>query len=198
MLKLIFEPITNFKDAFRLIGMVAVALFIVAFIEGCYTQKKATKQVDRAAVFYPGVLAAKCAERFPNTITKDSSFTDYVEGGEVVGDTVYQYINCDSLISQEKAHNSPDKPTYYKVPCPPSRLRVDTFYTTHFLQIEDSVKIYRANALRDSTATVALKWQESTKKARHSALIGWLCFAGMAVCVIAVIVIRYFFPKIIS
>lgn len=106
----------------------------VAFItlSGCYTERKANRQVLKAQAHYPDIVAADCGDWYPpkeSTVTK----TEYRPGVPVYfRDTVR--VDCDSVVRTGKQ-------PLVTVPCPPRSIRVDTFYSVTFRTLENTAKI---------------------------------------------------------
>lgn len=110
-----------------------VCLCALLLLSGCYTQRKAERQVIKAQAHYPQVVAAGCGNWYPpkeTTITR----TEYKPGVTVYrSDTVK--INCDSVVKNGKGDN------VIYMPCPPQSRRVDTFYTTSIQTVENTARI---------------------------------------------------------
>lgn len=52
--------------------MLKYLLFISIFFTACYSEKKASKQLNKVSNEYPVLISQKCGELFPPTIIKDS------------------------------------------------------------------------------------------------------------------------------
>lgn len=52
--------------------MLKYLLFLSIFFTGCYSEKKASKQLNKVSVEYPVLVSQKCGELFPPTIIRDS------------------------------------------------------------------------------------------------------------------------------
>lgn len=66
-------------------------ILIMVLLASCYTERKATKQANRAAVEHPAVIAEICMNRFPITPsvrieTRDSIVHDTIPGVPVIID----------------------------------------------------------------------------------------------------------------
>lgn len=110
-----------------------IYLFAFLVLSGCYTQRKAERQVLKAQTRYPEVVANDCGNWYPPkevTVTK----TEYKPGVTVYhSDTVK--IDCDSVVKNGTGN------TVVYMPCPPRSERVDTFYSTHTKTVENTARI---------------------------------------------------------
>ena len=90
--------------------------------------------------------AKQCQKRFPITESVHDTITTIV--GKV--DTFMQVVtfDCDSAIKY--SHDTTILTHTFKVPCPPSTHRVDTFYHSKTITEESSAKLFLANKTRDS------------------------------------------------
>jgi hypothetical protein len=52
--------------------MLKYLLFLSIFFTSCYSEKKASKQLNKVSNQYPVLISQKCGELFPPTIIKDS------------------------------------------------------------------------------------------------------------------------------
>jgi hypothetical protein len=78
--------------------IVIALLCLVAF--SCYNAKKATKQVNKAAVSYPGLIADKAAVMFPCVPLKGDTVTTYVSDSAAYQETIdllYSQIQSNSV-----------------------------------------------------------------------------------------------------
>lgn len=164
-------------------------LFILCALtlSACYTERKATKQVGKAAAVYPGVLSRICALTFP---VKSSSTTlkEYVQG-ETVYDTDTVWRDCPSRDGDT---------VVIRVPCPPQKTRVDTFRMVQIDSIESTAALYAA---RDSMAKLqnALASQKvATAKAQTKSQINFWWAVIATGIIAAAVVIRCVNPKLIS
>lgn len=107
-------------------------LLILILTSGCYTQKKAQKQFNKAHFKYPEISAKGCSIYYPikEKITTD---TKYIKG-EV--DTFIEFVevDCDTVVQTKY------KERIVKIPCPPRLQRVDTIFKTEIKEIENSAK----------------------------------------------------------
>lgn len=53
-------------------------LILALMLSGCYSQKKASKQIARAGIEYPELIAANCAEKFPVTAKEGKPIVTYL------------------------------------------------------------------------------------------------------------------------
>lgn len=103
-----------------------MALSLLVVLCGCYTEKRAAKDVVRAHVEYPNITAGYCGKWYPIRIY-DSTRIEYRPGDVkyIPGDTVV--VDCDTA-----------KTKIVKVPCPPQIVRVDTLYFSSDKQAENT------------------------------------------------------------
>jgi hypothetical protein len=112
----------------RIVGLCALLA-----LSGCYSQRKAERQVLKAQTRYPEVVATDCGNWYP---PKEVSVikTEYKPGTTVYhSDTVR--INCDSVVRR----GTGDGIVY--LPCPPQSERVDTFYSSSFTTVENTARV---------------------------------------------------------
>lgn len=110
-----------------------VYLYTLLLLSGCYSQRKAERQILRAQVHYPEVVANDCANWYPPKETSVTK-TEYKPGLTVYHtDTVR--IDCDSVVKSGSENG------IVYVPCPPQSVRVDTFYTSSFTTVENTARI---------------------------------------------------------
>lgn len=59
--------------------MLKYLLFLSIFFTGCYSEKKASKQLNKVSVEYPVLVSQKCGELFKPIVTKDTQIvTEYI------------------------------------------------------------------------------------------------------------------------
>lgn len=59
--------------------MLKYLLFLSIFFTGCYSEKKASKQLNKVSVEYPVLISQKCGELFKPIVTKDTQIvTEYI------------------------------------------------------------------------------------------------------------------------
>ena len=122
---------------------------------GCYTVKKANRQVLKAQAHFPELVAANCGNWYPpkeTTVTK----TEYKPGVPVYSrDTVR--LDCDSALKAGKGGK------VIKIPYPVTNERVDTFYTTRTVTVENTAKIaaLQAEINSESKKAADLKWERN-------------------------------------
>ena len=60
--------------------MLKYLLFISIFFTSCYSEKKASKQLNKVSNEYPVLISQKCGELFPPTIVKDTTLiTEFIQ-----------------------------------------------------------------------------------------------------------------------
>lgn len=124
--------VKKFEDAITMLILLVCMGVLVFLLSGCYTANKATKQVVKAQVHYPEVLAGICGDLYPpKEYRKDSII--YKPGAVVTipGKTVY--VDCNSDSNKGKS-NVP-------IDCPPSTMQIDTVYSKSEIQVENTAKV---------------------------------------------------------
>lgn len=112
---------------------IIVLVVSVIILTGCYTEKKAFRQLDKAYNTYPATTAIRCDTWFPIKWF-DSTRIEYIFGDvEYIHDTIV--IDCDTV----KAANDGTK--IVKAPCPPCPQRVDTVITYREKQGESTAAL---------------------------------------------------------
>lgn len=145
-----------------------IMLFItaLAMIAGCYTERRATKQVLKAENHYPEVLASICGNHFPPVEGKDS-IRVYIPGKVIEGKPKYITVDCDSLKKSESKGKG-------KFPCPPcDSIKVDTI----IIKITYTV-VNKAKEVAQAKEIDKLHMQLTATEIRRDtwrkvALIGW-------------------------
>lgn len=143
-------------------------------LSGCYTQRKAERQLVKAQARYPQIVAKDCGNWYPPkemTVTQ----TEYRQGATVYHtDTLT--IDCDSVVKNGKSNN------VVSMPCPPQSERVDTFYTSRVTTVENTAGITALQQSYDAAHERAerLLWERNFW--RIAALIG-LAVIGVYVVV---------------
>lgn len=107
--------------------IIAFAVFVI--FTGCYSYKKADRQVYKAGRYYPGLTAAYCAERYPPlSFVKDSVI--YKPGKN---EKVFVYADCDSI--RKVGHTT----SVVKIACPDCT--TDTLYIYREKQVVNKAEI---------------------------------------------------------
>jgi hypothetical protein len=114
-------------------------LLFLCLLCGCYTQRTAKRQVIKAQMEYPNVVAKGCAEWYP---PKDSTVhsKEYLKGKDsIVYDTLK--VDCNQASNQGK--------TVY-IPYEKERIRVDTFRETVYKSVENTAQIATLSKAADN------------------------------------------------
>lgn len=130
---------------------------------GCYTARKATKQVVKAQAHHPEVVSELCGRLYPPvTMVKDSIV--YKEGSiqYLPSDTIA--IDCDTVRSQ----------SVVRIPCPPCLYRVDSFHHYTERQVENTARL---TALQYETRTLQSRYDKLSVK---NTLLMWWAIAATA------------------
>lgn len=128
-------------------------------ILGCYSQKKANKNLYRIQAYYPEVLAKLCSSLYPPISSVKDSFA-YVRGvinsGYVFLDSGYDTVNL--TVVGENNIMSTNKP--YS-----SFFRVDTMYIYKTIQVENTALL---NKLRFEARSLVI---DNAKKDKTNAIL---------------------------
>lgn len=118
----------------RIIIIITLAMMLV----GCYTQKKARRQVVKAQAVHPYVVSSLCGDLYPPlTLIKDSVI--HKKGETLISDTLFMTVDCDTVF------NEVSKTKLVKVPCPHAVLRTDTIFITKERQVVNTAEIETLN-----------------------------------------------------
>ena len=173
--------------------LLLIGLFIIFLASGCYTQKRAKKQVAKVQALHPGVLMNSCSLFYPPKI-HDSIITEYIQGEtEYFFDTIK--VNCDSVVKANRNGNNLavsniiDK--YIKVP----KLRVDTLYDHQYHTIENPAKIEELKGLLESALTINKKCLINAKEIDLKRILWTKIGISLLIYLIMKIALRIIFPK---
>lgn len=133
-------------------------ILTLVILAGCYTQKKAEKQIARAGIEYPQLIAANCAVIYP-----PKKETKYIPGKEThTSDTVViegKRIPCPPVIV--------NKDTVINwVNCPPSKVIHDTIRRTDtvFIQVENTAAVKSLELQNAKITADRNNWQAKAEK----------------------------------
>lgn len=114
---------------------------LLLLLTSCQTVKWAEKGIYKRHLKYPWIVESICATQY-NPVDSVSTVSDFIEGEtKFIYDTIT--INCDSIKNSSTTNK-------VKVPCPPSKLRVDTFYEKRFVSNTNKVALLLMQKSRDS------------------------------------------------
>jgi len=155
-------------------------LVAVLLLGGCYTQFKATKQVDKALAHYPQIVAKIALDSFPcNVIRIDTNI--------VVSDTIVEYQSIENYTSVLHFDTVLiTKKVYVKLP-------YKTIYITKV--VESTAKLVIQKASLDSSNNAICELQKVNdeligKIGRKNKVIYWLI--GLLILLTIPLVIRIF------
>lgn len=120
-----------------------IVIGVLLILSGCYTIKTAEKQLIKAKVHYPEMVASTYSSWYP---IKTDTFikVETRPGKDIVRyDTIE--VDCDSAMKE--------KTSIVKVPFEVSKYRVDTIYNTTTSTIESTAKLEEAKAIIKSVTT---------------------------------------------
>lgn len=80
-------------------------LAMVVLLSGCYSHTIADKQLDRAHKVYPKLTAEKTMKWYPPKIVNKVTQTVKKDTIRLAGTT--KYVNCDSIVKEEKSGKTP-------------------------------------------------------------------------------------------
>ncbi len=114
--------------------LISNAIMVLIFLTGCYTGKKAQRQVIKAQSVYPEIVATLCSDMYPPlTLTKDSIV--YKKGRAVMLDTLFMSIDCDTVIKNVYQNK------VVRIPCPSTISSVDTVIITKERQVVNKARV---------------------------------------------------------
>ena len=122
------------------VGIMLILLAILFSLGGCYTQRKATEQTQKALIKYPGVVAKVARAAFPCTTTKADTI--------ITTQDSLIYIDCpDNTVITAADYTGPDTVTkVIRLPGQVRTVRVPVTLpvktVTIVQKVEDSAKIY--------------------------------------------------------
>lgn len=138
---------------------------IIISTASCYTQRKASEQVDKAYSRYESVVAGKCGNWYPikiDTVHGEPIITRHTD--TIPGETII--VNCDSLNKLAAAGNTSINTVYVPVKCPPSTHSTDSIKVPIYIVKENTAKLREAE--------LKIKEVEATGRTKNG-LIGVVC-----------------------
>lgn len=137
---------------------IAILILLVAIAcSGCYTERRATRQVAKAAALQPLVVATVCAQLYPpvdSVVVRDS--IHYIPGVPIITrDTVE--VDCDDAENAGQV---------VRIPCPPREVRVDTMHivTEKFTNSVNRAKVAELQQRLQQAQTTADEESRKRKK----------------------------------
>jgi hypothetical protein len=158
-------------------------LFFVTLFVGCYTAKKATKDVIKAQTIFPKIVRNACANYYPGT---DSvSRVIIYKPGRV--DTVENFVEIDCgnyFIDSDFVHDT--VPKIIKAKCPPSTNRIDTFFDRNYHTITDDAQteIFRDSIINLQANTAVLLDDLTEYKANYKTALIWVGLLALLVLIL--------------
>lgn len=119
----------------NIITSTAIILSFSLMLLGCYTERRATKQLAKVQAHYPIVLARVCSRNYP-LIERIKDSIVYKQG-EPYEELVYVEADCDSVINA--TNNTIIK--RIKVPCPTTIFQTDTLLVYKEKQVVNHAKV---------------------------------------------------------
>ena len=149
---------------------ISLTLLCCSLLTACYTPHRAQKQVMKAQLKHPEVVASFCAGIYPPATMRRDSLV-YRQGNTVYlpADTVQ--VNCDTVYNNR----------IVKLPCPPATLRVDTIRQYTERQVENTARVA---ALQLSQQELQHRYE---KQQWHTRLLLWWALAATALLAIIIL-----------
>ncbi len=119
----------------NIITYTAITLSFSMMLLGCYTEKRAAKQLTKVQAHHPIVLARVCSSNYP-PIERIKDSIVYKQG-EPYEEIVYVEADCDSVINA--TNNTIIK--CIKVPCPTTIVQTDTLLVYKEKQVVNRAKV---------------------------------------------------------
>jgi hypothetical protein len=157
-------------------------LSLLIILSSCHTLNWAKKGIEKRDIMYPEVVASICASRY-NPIDSVKEVIKYLPGQTITKDS-FITVNCDSL---KKV--SPIKIATFKIPCPSSSFRVDTFFKDVEIKTSNKGQIYLLNKTNDSLFIENNKIQNKLNK-RNSQLTKAIASLILLIAFICIIIYK--------
>lgn len=161
----------------KISGWCILALIVMM---GCYSQKKASKQIARAGLEYPELIAANCAEKFPVTAKEGKPVVTYLpaDNKDYTGkiDSLSDALNWmrglyESAINAHKGDTSCQNTIKELQNKNDSLFRAFMDFKRKYIPCKpDTVKIYRTDIIPDLAAIAVRDGQISSLKVDNSNL----------------------------
>lgn len=125
------------KNTFCKVHIVVTALLIISCL-GCYTEKKATRQLIKIGYYYPKSIATYCNRHFP--------VVEYVRDsvvflkGNITKKPVFIEVDCDTLMPENNVAGS-------------EKMALRTFINHQV----DTILVYKDRKVRDYSETIILQ-----------------------------------------
>lgn len=186
-------------------------LLLCISLASCYTSRKAGHQVAHAQSRHPLEVAKACALFYP-VKEYDSIRTIVKEGETIPGPVQYVTIDCDSVIRSNSRQTSnastgagsgnnsgfQSNRNQIRIECPPATHKVDTIFTEHYKQVENTAALYVA---RDSTAKAnirAAKAEDKTDRVTKTRNKLWIAAIAGWGLILGGIALRFMKPRLLS
>ncbi len=134
------------------ITYIAITLSFCSMLIGCYSQKKATRQLFKVQAHYPKLTAQLCSNSYPPLVQIKDSIIHLP--GRVKKEKVFVTVDCDSILK------SNTKVKTVKVPCPPSEYRTDTILVYQERQVVNKAQVAVLEHERNELAKALTKEEQ--------------------------------------
>lgn len=174
-------------------------LLIMVLLTSCYNTKLAQRQVIKAQVNYPEVVAKHCASIYPPRI--DTFERIEIKEGKVVTEVDTVVVDCDTVLIEKY------KDRVVKVPIQVNKYRVDTILKEVVRNAENTARIkeimgINEKQLREKELVIIGKDKEikdiskKLNKTKGTNKVLWWIVAIVGLVVGIKMIIRYVIPKI--
>lgn len=166
------------------IRLYVLMISLLVSLASCYTAKKAGKDLARVGVLYPQLLARCCEVSYrPLQESYDSIY--YLKGTEIFNDTIYSYIDCDTVSDKDVVpHNN-----IVSVPCPVAIKVTDTVVKVRYRK---EVNFAKEQRLQNEVAAISESY--SAIKGRYKLLCR--AFALLLIYTIVRFILRFWKIKL--
>ena len=155
-------------------------LILALMLSGCYSQKKASKQIARAGIEYPELIAANCANKFPVVAKEGKPVIKYLpaDNADYTGkiDSLSDALNWmqglyQSAIDAHKGDTSCQNTIRQLQKRNDSLFRAFMDFKRKYIPCKpDTVKIYRTDTIPDLAAIAVRDAQIASLKADNDSL----------------------------
>jgi cell fate (sporulation/competence/biofilm development) regulator YmcA (YheA/YmcA/DUF963 family) len=138
-------------------------VFLLLILTGCYTSKKAEKDINKAQLSYPEIVAKKCSEIYPCKIepVRIDSFeitrwllrVDSINTIEQIVDTITYVTDCNPL--KQKLKDANKLIDYLK-----KTLNEPVPVEYRFIEITDTAKLFHLNSMIEKYRSDKDKYQQ--------------------------------------
>lgn len=147
----------------RILQITIFGLLVV--LSGCNPSKKAAKLFYRGMKIDAPTIYSECGKVAPPLDSQWDS-TGFAMGETILLEPEYIYVDCDTVVIDSTKPNR-----VIKIPCPPCKTRVDTFYKYNTKQVVNRAKEYALEAENKGLNIELAKKQKALSIALWSLII---------------------------